>query len=265
VIEPVYDNGVISYILTPAKTPDPVHSNPIAAAPIYLPVYPAGQTTYTGPFLCNHQNMVNSVQVDNCPDHGDAISFLATWYDPAVYGNDPTTVLGHDHVLDGPASHGDFNIAWVPVLVLFKSLSDVQHFTSNSDIEAAAAGPNPTVTLIALDGSEDPFPAAPGGPTVSPDLTFHCSVVPQGDLEQGHPVAGDGRRVVASTTVPLRGLAVARGPSGNSPFSRTGSGSRLWRYSAWLAGCDRSKRYRIDTGKGRGARCTCSCPTSTGE
>jgi hypothetical protein len=189
VIEPVYDNGAISYISTPARTPDPVKSNPIAAAPIYLPVYPAGGS-YTGPLLCNHQNMVGSAQVDNCPDHGDAISFLATYYDPSVYGGNPSTVLGHDHVLDGPASHGDFNIAWVPVLVLFKSLSDVQHFTSNSAIEAAASGPHPTVTLINLDGSEPPFPGGPNGEMVSPDLTFHCSVVSQAVWNKAVPWPG---------------------------------------------------------------------------
>jgi hypothetical protein len=28
-------------------------------------------------------------------------------------------VLGHDHLMAGPASHGDFNVAWEPILVLF--------------------------------------------------------------------------------------------------------------------------------------------------
>lgn len=185
VIEPVYDNGVIKYISTPARTPDPVKSNPIAAAPIYLPVYPDGGS-YTGPFLCDHQ----ATGGDDCPDHGDAISFLATYYDQSVYGSDPTAVLGHDHVLDGPASHGDFNIAWVPVLVLFNSVGDVQHFTSNSDIEAAAEGPNPTVTLVPLDGTEGSFPGGPNGELVSPDLTFHCAVVSQAVWNKAVPWPG---------------------------------------------------------------------------
>jgi hypothetical protein len=28
-------------------------------------------------------------------------------------------VLGHDHLMAGPARHGDFNVAWEPILVVF--------------------------------------------------------------------------------------------------------------------------------------------------
>lgn len=188
VIEPVYDNGSVTYISTPAKTPNPVKSNPKAAAPIYLPVYPAGtpSSVVTAADLnCNHQNMVGSTQVDNCPDHGDAIANLAVGLgDSNVYGSDPSAILGHDHVLDGPASHGDFNIAWVPEVILFNSngctsdpLCNVHRLTSNSEIEAAIAAH--TVDVIRLDGT--------GG---FPDLTFHCSVVSQAVWNKAVPWPG---------------------------------------------------------------------------
>jgi hypothetical protein len=98
----------------------------------------------------------------------------------------------------GPGSHGDFNVAWVPTLVLFtnkgcaaKNLPatcNVTHITLDSEVDAmAAAG---TVTLVKLDGTEPPFPASPTGPMVQPDLTFHCSVVPAAVYAQGVPFLG---------------------------------------------------------------------------
>jgi len=49
VLEPVYDDmtGQIRYVSTPRGAPDPVNSNPVASAPFYLPVYPAGSTVPT--------------------------------------------------------------------------------------------------------------------------------------------------------------------------------------------------------------------------
>jgi hypothetical protein len=191
VVEPAYDDmtGTIRYVSTPRGTPDPVKSNPIAAAPFYLPMYPAGATVPT--LNCGHQP-------ENCPDHGNAVAFLATFYDTAVYGADPSKLLGHDHLMAGPGSHGDFNVAWVPTLVLFtnkgcaaKNLPatcNVTHITLDSEVDAmAAAG---TVTLVKLDGTEPPFPASPTGPIVQPDLTFHCSVVPAAVYAQGVPFLG---------------------------------------------------------------------------
>jgi hypothetical protein len=191
VVEPVYDDitGAIRYVSTPRGAPDPVRSNPVASAPFYLPVYPAG--TDPGTLLCSHQP-------ENCPDHGPALAFLATFYDSAVYGMDPATVLGHDHLMAGPASHGDFNVAWVPTLVLFtdKGCADqnlpptcnVQHITLESQVDAMAdAG---TVTEIPLDGSEPAFPGGPNGELVSPDLTFLCAVVSASVYARGVPFTG---------------------------------------------------------------------------
>jgi hypothetical protein len=105
VVEPVYDDMTreIRYVSTPRGTPDPVKSNPIAAAPFYLPVYPVGSTVPSS-FTLNCLD----VPVENCPDHGQAVADAAKAIMPGVYGGG---VVGHDHLMAGPGSHGDFNIA----------------------------------------------------------------------------------------------------------------------------------------------------------
>src|SRR6266571_926566 len=132
VVEPVYDDitGAIRYVSTPRGAPDPVKSNPIAAAPFYLPVYPVGSTV-PATFTLNCLD----VPVENCPDHGGAVAGAAQAIMPSVYGGG---VIGHDHLMAGPASHGDFNIAWVPTLVLFTSAAAAnQHLVTEAQVEAA--------------------------------------------------------------------------------------------------------------------------------
>jgi hypothetical protein len=170
VVEPVYDDmtGAIRYVSTPRGTPDPVKSNPIAAAPFYLPVYPAGSTI--GVTLnCQH------MPAENCPDHGGAVAGLAQAFEPGVYG---AGVLGHDHLMAGPGSHGDFNIAWVPTLVLFtNSTAANTHITTLAQIEALRESGD--VIEVPLDGTNG-----------LPNLTFHCSVVPAAMYEHGRPFLG---------------------------------------------------------------------------
>src|SRR6516162_7144383 len=81
VVEPVYDDmtGAIRYVSTPRGTPDPVKSNPVAAAPFYLPVYPAGASV--GTLVCM------DVPVENCPDHGPAVATAAQGIEQAIFGN----------------------------------------------------------------------------------------------------------------------------------------------------------------------------------
>ncbi len=83
VVEPVYDDmtGAIRYVSTPRGTPDPVKSNPIAAAPFYLPVYPVGSSV-PATFTLNCLD----VPVENCPDHGAAVAGAAQAIIPSVYG-----------------------------------------------------------------------------------------------------------------------------------------------------------------------------------
>jgi hypothetical protein len=169
VVEPVYDDmtGAIRYVSTPRGTPDPVKSNPIAAAPFYLPVYPAGSTV--GPLLCAHE------PVENCPDHGGPIAGLAQAFVSSVYGEG---VLGHDHLMAGPASHGDFNVAWVPVLVLFTNKTAANtHIITLAQLEALKESGD--VIEVPLDGSNG-----------LPNLTFHCSVVSASVYEHGRPFLG---------------------------------------------------------------------------
>jgi hypothetical protein len=155
-IEPAYDaaTGNLGFLLTPIKAPDPVKSNPRSWAPIYLPVYPTSSTVPT-PLNCMH------TPAENCPSHGDLVAGAAQQISTQAGFGDVYVggVLGHDHVADFPGGD-DFNIAWEPVLVLFKTADAANtHLTTDAAIlDAAAAG---TVML------------AP-----APGLTFTCAVVP---------------------------------------------------------------------------------------
>lgn len=170
VVEPVYDDmtGQIRYVSTPRGTPDPVKSNPVAAAPFYLPVYPADSTIGV---TLNCQD----VPKENCPDHGPAVAGLAQALEPGVYGSG---VIGHDHLMAGPASHGDFNVAWVPTLVLFtNSAAANTHITTLTQLDTMLASGD--VETVALDGTHG-----------FPNLTFHCSVVSAAVYAQGVPYGG---------------------------------------------------------------------------
>ena len=168
VIEPVYDDmtGQIRYVSTPRGSPDPVKSNSVAAAPFYLPVYPAGSTVPT----LNCQD----VPAENCPDHGPAVAGLAQALEPGVYGGG---VIGHDHLMAGPGSHGDFNVAWVPTLVLFTPGAAITHITTLAQLNALIASGD--VITVPLDGTNG-----------FPNLTFHCSVVTAAVYAQGRPFLG---------------------------------------------------------------------------
>ena len=167
-LEPAYDAahaGVITYLLTPNKAPNPVKSNPKSWAPIYVPVYPVGSTAASG-YNCAH------TPVENCPSHGDGVAGAAQAIITAANGFADVYaagVAGHDHVLDVPGGD-DFNIAWEPVLVLFTTADAAnEHLVTDSAILAAQARGD--VVLI---------------PVAS--LTFHCSVVPVTLWNKGTPI-----------------------------------------------------------------------------
>jgi hypothetical protein len=170
-IEPVYDDmtGAIRYVSTPNGTAHPVPTNPRATAPFYLPVYPTSSTVVTSSTL-NCED-TTATTTENCPDHGPAVAGLAQLFEPGVYGTPgtPGVVAGHDHLMSGPGSGGDFNVAWVPTLLLFTSAAAAnEHILSlaqiNADISSGA------VIKIPLNGT--PFEGI-----ALPNLTFHCSVV----------------------------------------------------------------------------------------
>jgi hypothetical protein len=168
VIEPVYDDqsGAIRYVSTPRGVPNPVNTNPRATAPFYLPVYPAGSSVPT----LNCQD----VPVENCPDHGPAVAAAAQAIDPLVYGSG---VIGHDHLMAGPGSGGDFNVAWVPTLVLFAPGAAITHITTLTQLKGLIQ--SHAVFTVALDGSNG-----------TPNLTFHCSVVSAAVYAHGTPFLG---------------------------------------------------------------------------
>ena len=69
---------------------------------------------------------------------------------------------GHDHLMAGPGSHGDFNVAWVPTLVLFTSTAFAnQHLVTERDVETAVDLGH--AIEVPLDGTNG-----------TPNLTFHC-------------------------------------------------------------------------------------------
>lgn len=158
-IEPAYNDmtGGATYLLTPVHAPNPINANPKSWAPIYLPVYPTGSTVGT-------LNCMNNV--DNCPDH-DALVTGAAQMVGATLPVDLYAggAIGHDHLLAPPASGGDFNIAWQPVLVLFTSMDAANaHPTTLAELQADfAAG-----TAVPVPTGVGPFP----------NLTFVCAVVP---------------------------------------------------------------------------------------
>ena len=152
VLEPVYNDeqaGTIGYVSTPMHAP--MHANPKAWSPFYVPVYPVGSTV--GALLCKH------IPRDNCPDHGPGVSQAAAQIVPSVYGPpDGSGVLGHDHLMDFPGG-ADFDVAWEPILVLFTSTAAAnEHLLTDAQIDAAVARG---------DAIEVPVP----------DLTFHCAAV----------------------------------------------------------------------------------------
>jgi hypothetical protein len=150
VLEPVYDAedaGAIGYVSTPMHAP--MHANPKAWSPIYIPVYPTSASPSVGTLLCEH------TPVENCPDHGPEVAGLAQQVMPDVYGGG---VLGHDHVMDYPGG-ADFDIAWEPIAVLFTSPAAAnEHLLTDTQIQAA---------VDRGDAIEIPLPA----------LTFHCAAV----------------------------------------------------------------------------------------
>lgn len=165
VLEPGFDDttGNVRYVMTPLHAPE--NANPRAWAPFYVPVYPVTAAASVGTLQCTH------VLADNCPDHGPPIALGAAAAVPAVYGPaNGSGVLGHDHLFAPPASGGDFNIAWEPILVLFTSPAAANtRLTTLAQINTAVSSHN--AFLVPL-----------------PQLTFHCEVVPANIYANATPV-----------------------------------------------------------------------------
>ncbi|HET9410999.1 MAG TPA: hypothetical protein VFO75_03855 [Candidatus Dormibacteraeota bacterium] len=160
-IEPAYDeDGNLIYLLTPTRSPFPTHTSSHAVAPLYLVIYPPGSSVGT----------LNCMGVPgNCPDHDGIVAGVATSIMPSVYGTNPAAVPGHDHLVSDAASHGDFNIAWEVVEIIFTSTDAANHhLTTLSQINAAVG----SHAAIAVDLG----------------FAFHCSIVPAATYERGTPI-----------------------------------------------------------------------------
>ena len=167
-LEPVYNAanaGQIGYLMEPHGK---MNASPKAWAPIYVVVYPRDSTVAQSTTLsCIHIAMGN----DNCPSHGNAIAGLAMATEPGVYttGTGGDNVAGHDHLFDFPGGD-DFNIAWTPTVVLFKTKAAAnEHVLTDTRIEQLKEA-----------GEVDVIPVPP--------LTFLCAVVPQRIWDMATPV-----------------------------------------------------------------------------
>ena len=173
-VEPAVDssNGDAIYLLTPDKAPFPSKANPVATAPLYLPLYPVGSAVPAVDLNC---------QPTNC-DHANVLPFPSVDYGALAGtdkrcmdfngGNPCSPVEGHDHMV-GVAPTGDFNVAWHVKLVVFthaafldgkintriRTLSQINTLYASGDV-------------IILDTP----------------ITFNCSITSERTYERGTPL-----------------------------------------------------------------------------
>lgn len=174
-VEPAVNDatGSTIYLLTPSKSPFPSKSNPVASAPMYIPMYPVSSTvSATGlncqPTNCDHLNVLPFPQVDYGAMPGSATACAD------FNGGSPCSpVEGHDHLVGIASTGGDFNIAWHVRLVVFTHAAFLDgkintRITTLSQIQQ-------------LVKSGDVFIA------VTP-ITFNCSSTSEQTYELGTPV-----------------------------------------------------------------------------
>jgi len=175
-VEPAidYSTGNTIYLLTPIKAPFPSKANPIATAPLYLPLYPLSSTVVADELNC---------QPGNC-DHANVLPFPDPGFYGALPGTDPAcadfnggqacaTVKGHDHLVGAANTHGDFNVAWTvhPVIFTHKAFDDGMINVRITTLKQ----------LMAEVASQDVV--------IAPELvTFNCSITSERTYEKGTPV-----------------------------------------------------------------------------
>ena len=183
VIRPVYDasTGTLVYLSTPTNAHVNLRASAKERSAIYLPIYPAGDPGIDPTTLnCEHTDLLGTCR--QLPDHGRAVAgaVVGLCHNPllpqlncASTYTDPNKILGHDHLVGIASTGGDFNILWVPTVVLFTSpqaAADVGHITTLSQIKAAEAAGQ--ATKFAL-----------------PTLDVHCSSVSAAVYNHAAPVA----------------------------------------------------------------------------
>jgi hypothetical protein len=174
-VEPAINsaNGDTVYLHTPDKSPFPSKANPVAWAPLYLPLYPLTSTVPAYELNC---------QPTNC-DHANVLPFPSTDYG-ALRGTDRacvdfnggvpcSPVIGHDHLVGVASSGGDFNVAWHVKLVVFTHAAFLDG-KINTRI----------TTLDQING----LVASGDVMVVDTPITFNCSITSARTYEMGTPV-----------------------------------------------------------------------------
>ena len=174
-VEPAIDlsNGNTVYLLTPDKAPFPSKANPVATAPLYLPLYPVTSSVpFAGlncqPSNCDHVNVLPFPSVDYGALPGTAkpcVDFNG--------GNPCSLVEGHDHLVGVASTHGDFNVAWHVKLVVFTHAAFL-----DGKINTRITTLNQINTLVA---SGDAI-------VIDTPITFNCSVTSERTYDLGTPV-----------------------------------------------------------------------------
>ena len=93
-VEPAvdYSTGNQIFLLTPNNVPTPSHAAQRAHAPLFLTLYPDKSTIPANSLNCQPSNC-NHAQIPG--------------------------IKGHDHLVGMASTHGDFNVAWDVILVIF--------------------------------------------------------------------------------------------------------------------------------------------------
>jgi hypothetical protein len=160
-VEPAVNdaNGATVYLLTPNNAPFPSKANPVATAPLYLPMYPLASSPSIAAADLN-------CQPTNC-DHVNVVPFVSPVYPSGTITTPFGTFTGglykgHDHLVGVASTGGDFNVAWHVILVAF---------TPQALVDGAANTRILTLTQLGLDlATGDAF-------TISTPITFNCSIV----------------------------------------------------------------------------------------
>lgn len=174
-VEPAidYSTGNTIYLLTPVKAPFPSKANPVATAPLYLPLYPLSSTVVAGtldcqPTNCDHANVLPFPS----PDYGALPGTNAACVD-FNNGQPCALVKGHDHLVGKASTHGDFNVAWTVYPVVFTHKAFTDHMINVR-----------ITTLTQLMTERD------NGYVViaDPIVTFNCSITSAQTYALGTPV-----------------------------------------------------------------------------
>ena len=169
-----YSDGSTVYLLTPDKAPFPSRANPIATAPLYLPLYPLNSTVPAARLNCQPNNCdhVNVLPFPNA-DHGSLPGNDVRCVD-FNGGNPCSAVKRHDHLVGVASTYGDFNVAWAVKLLVFTHRAFLDgkinsRITTIAQIEALKASGD----LIQLDTP----------------VTFNCSITSGRTYDLGAPIA----------------------------------------------------------------------------